>query len=192
MKRLLLIPLLASLLVACVPTSAIQPVSTLDSIGPDSILLVGKIVLDPPLKPEEQELGMYEEYRNKAILVTDTERRAIGDQLAWGDMKRRIEVGFDDIFMLEVPREDFYILKGWVLMDATKGNGSAPMPGQFRVDVQDGDRAVYIGTIHYTRNAFFRITDVRVKDESRAAASAVRDRLGNGVTLRKTLAQPVQ
>ncbi|MDX1455618.1 MAG: hypothetical protein R3217_09200 [Gammaproteobacteria bacterium] len=192
MTRLLLITMLGSLLSACIPSSAIQPVTAMDSLGQDSILLVGKLVLDPPLKPEEQELGMYEEYRNTAILATDTALREVGDHMAWGDLKRRIEVPFDETFMLEVPREDFYILKGWVMMDATKGNGSAPLHGQFRIDVQDGDRAVYIGTLHYTRNTFFRITDVRVKDESRAASSDVRVRLGSSVNLRKSLAQPLK
>lgn len=193
------LPLAAALLfalAACVPASRVTPVSDFAELAANDVLLVGKVRLDPPLAADEQDLGsIAEEFRNVAILVTDAELRPV-HELAYGDLDRRIDAPFDGTFFVRYPAEPFYILRGWVVMRAKIATGSdglpanAPLNGVFKVDLRPGDRAVYIGTIEYRRDEFFD-TAVAVKDEYARANAEFRERFGNGVSLRKALAQPV-
>ena len=181
---------LLGLLSGCIPASNIQPVTSMDALGSDSVVVVGRFFLDPALKEEEQDLSMYDEYRNRLIVVTDTRLRD-ASELGWGDLGRRIEATFGEYFFMEMPKEDFYILKGWVMMNE-KGTGNAPLLGQFKVDLQADDRIVYIGDITYHRDAFFRTTKVAVRDSGEAANAAARAHFGQPVSLRKSIVTPVQ
>ena len=62
----------ALLLAACVPESSIKPAQDMAAVGPDQVLLVGRVELHPALKPGEQKLGdSYQEYADEALLVVD-------------------------------------------------------------------------------------------------------------------------
>lgn len=192
------LPLIAAavLLNACVPASSIKPVNSFAELGADDVLIVGKVELTPPLGANEQVLGEnYEEFRNAIILVTDNELREAG-ALAWGDLSTRIDAPFGKPFFVSHKAEPFYLLKGWVVMHARLGDshaaGNAPLFGSFRVDVQPGDKAIYIGTIRYHRDDFFGTKKVEVKDEYTVAREAFRKRFGADIPLRKALVIPVQ
>lgn len=198
-----LLPLIAAalLLNACVPASSIKPVNSFADLGAGEVLIVGKVELNPPLGANEQVLGeSYEEFRNAVILVTDNELREAG-ALGWGDLSTRIDAPFGEPFFASHKAEPFYLLKGWVVMNAkvevmTPGEsyagGNAPLFGTFRVDAQPGDKAIYIGTIRYHRDDFFGTEKVEVKNEYTVARQAFRKRFGTGIPLRKALVIPVQ
>lgn len=188
-------------LTACVPTSRIQPVESLSDVAPGQTLVVGRVELDPPLKPGEQKLSeRYAEYDRVALMIVDGEPREM-DRLSLGDLKQRINAPFGQHFFVSHPTQSFYILKSWVVMyakievqsgrTAAPGDNLAPLQGLFRVDVRPEDKAVYIGTIRYHRDEFFGTTRVVVRDDYAAANAEFQRRFGRGTSLRKVLAVPV-
>lgn len=189
------------LLAACVPTSRIQSVEKLADVPAEETVLVGRIELDPPLKPGEQKLSeRYAEFDRLALVIVSEEPRPM-DRLALGDLKQRINAPFGQHFFVNHPARPFYILKSWVVMqaeikvqspNARTDDGLAPLLGMFRVDVQPGDKAVYIGTIRYHRDEFFGTTRVVVRDDYASANAEFQRRFGRAVTLRKSLAVPVR
>jgi len=191
----------ALLLAACVPTSRIKPVENLAQVPAGETLVVGRIELDPPLKPGEQKLSeRYAEYERLALVIVDEEPREM-DRLSLGDLKQRINAPFGQHFFVSHAAQPFYIVKSWVVMyakiEVRSGNSSspadttAPLQGLFRVDVRPGDKAVYIGTIRYHRDEFFGTTKVVVRDDYASANAEFQRRFGKGVSLRKVLAVPV-
>jgi hypothetical protein len=189
------------LLSACVPTSRIQAVEKLADVPAGDVVLVGRIELDPPLKPGEQKLSeRYAEYERLALVIVGEEPREM-DSLGLSDLKQRINAPFGQHFFVNHPAQPFYILKSWVVMyakiEVRSGNSSspadttAPLQGIFRVDVRPGDKAVYIGTIRYHRDEFFGTTKVVVRDDYASAHAEFQRRFGNGLSLRKSLAAPV-
>jgi hypothetical protein len=189
----------AGLLSACVPSSDIKPVEALSSLSKDETLVVGRVELYPALKPGEQKIGSsYQEFADTALLIVDDELRDV-PEFHRGDLGSRIDAPFGGYFFVSHPTEPFYILKGWVVMDAQLEMAdtndaeklAAPLDGPFKVDLRPGDRAVYIGTIQYFRNEFFATLKVVVKDDYAAANAEFQRKFGKGVTLRKALAVPV-
>ncbi len=198
--RLAGISILALGLAACVPTSRIQPLDKLADLPSGDVVLVGRIELDPPLKPGEQRLSKtYAEYERLALVIVDEAPREI-DRLGMGDMKQRINAPLGQHFFVNHPARPFYILKSWVVMQAEIKMQSpnarmedplAPLQGLFKVDVRPGDQAVYIGTIRYHRDEFFGTTKVVVRDDHAAASAEFQRRFGRSMNLRKSLAVPV-
>lgn len=198
MKRALCTALLLPLLAACVPASRIVPVDSLAQLSTDEVVLVGRIELNPPLKPGEQRVGeRYPEFQDVAVMVTDRELRPVGPMLRWGDLGGRLDAPLGQDFYMRHPAVPFYILKGFILMhtdigpNASPGTGQAPLQGVFRVELRPGDRAVYIGTLRYTRDEFFE-TRASVRDDYVRAQKAFKARFGSNLSLRKSLAQPVE
>src|SRR5690348_14970244 len=179
------------------PESSIKPAQDLAAVGADQVLLVGRVELHPALKPGEQKLGdSYQEYADEALLVVDDELRPV-PEFDRSDLKDRIDAPFDRLFFVAAPARPFFVLKGWVVMDAevkVMGPGdrppdpAAPLEGVFKVDVRPGDRAVYVGTIQYYRDEFFSTEKVVVKDDFAAANAEFQRKFGKGVSLRKALA----
>ena len=199
-SRLAVLSLLALLLVACVPTSRIQPLEKLADRPSGDVVLVGRIELDPPLKPGEQKLSAsYAEYERLALVIVDEAPREM-DSLGLSDMKQRINAPLGQNFFVNHPARPFYILKSWVVMqaeikvqspNARMEDPLAPLQGLFKVDVRPGDQAVYIGTIRYHRAEFFGTTRVVVRDDYASANAEFQRRFGKGLSLRKSLAAPV-
>jgi len=191
---------LAAVLVACVPGTNIKPVTNLAEVGPDQVIVVGRVELSPPLKPGEQKVGStYAEYKDVAFMVTGDELRAVPN-LGYGDLKSRLEAPLGKEFFVSHPAEPFFILRGFILMNleikVSSGNeapdaGQAPLDGLFRIELKPGDRAVYIGTLRYERDEFFS-TEATVRDDYAKAKTAFEARFGKSLTLRKALAKPVK
>jgi hypothetical protein len=196
--RLALLISAALLAAGCVPASSIKPVTSLAEVGADQVIVVGRVELTPPLKPGEQKVGStYAEYKDVAFMVTGDQPRAV-PSMGYGDLKSRLEAPLGKEFFVTHPTEPFFILRGFIFMNleirATSGNeapdaGQAPLNGLFRVDVKPGDRAVYIGTLRYTRDEFFD-TEASVRDDFAKAKAEFEKRFGKSLTLRKALAKP--
>lgn len=202
-KRLhsLCLLLAATVMAGCVPPSAIKPVDNLSQIDNGKVIVVGKIELVPELEPDEQVLGSsYEEYRNRALVITDTELRQPADELGLGALTRRIDAPMGDNFFVSHEAEPFFILRSWVIMNAeikvvspnyVHVPGNAPLLGIFGIDVQPDDRAIYIGTIRYHRDTFFGTEQVEVIDNYQQAEAEFASKFGDQLELRKSLANPV-
>lgn len=198
MSRTPALALAALLAAGCVPGSSIKPVTSLAEVGAGQVIVVGRVELIPPLKPGEQKVGStYAEYKDVAFMVTGDEPRAVSS-MGYGDLKSRLEAPLGKEFFVTHPAEPFFILRGFIFMNleikVSSGNqapdaGQAPLNGLFHVDLKPGDRAVYIGTLRYTRDEFFE-TEVAVRDDYARARPEFEKRFGKGLTLRKALAKP--
>lgn len=174
--------------------------TSLNEVAQNEVIVVGKIVLDPPLDDSEQRLKTFssgsgliinpsaQHYRNKVILFTDKENRKITNPAA-GDYHGRIETTLGEIFYVRANNEPFYIVRSEIWMDlSNSGMEMAVLPAGHRIDLRPGDRAVYIGTIKYHRDEFFTTNNVEVIDDYNKELAAFKTKFGNGVKLRKAMA----
>lgn len=185
--------LLCLLAVSCVPSKR-REVSSPSWLGSGEILVVGRVVLTPPLAQEEQSLSwITEEWRGKVMVVVGDTPTPIPRPFKTSEYRGRVEAPPDRVFSVALPAESFFIRGCIVPLDLSGGPpDQALLPGGWRVDVRPEDRAVYIGTLHYRRDEFWKVTGVEVEDEYESVSAECQKRWGPGVTLRKALATPVR
>ena len=190
-RALLLAAALA--LAGCVPAS-LAPAHNTESIGSGETIVVGRVELVPPLRKGEQRLtaigtGSYE---NLMLLLTGERDRPLPADPKIADYADRIEAPLGSHFFVRTRAAPFYILGGIVFLDMGSTMNRARFPGGLRVALEEGDRAVYIGTLRYHRDEFFEITRVTVVDDYSAAEAEFRQKFGSGVPLRKALMVPAK
>jgi hypothetical protein len=187
MRHAWLVGLLA--LSACAP-AARAPLTSIDALGRDEVVLVGKVELVPALRKHEQKIrgNVVGNFENRMYLVMDEKLRPLPDDLRVADYAGRIEALMGSTFFVRSKAEPAYVLGGVVFLDMG-GNSQqkAYFPGGFQVAVKPGDRALYVGTLRYHRDEFFEIQRITVVDEYREASAEFAAKFGKGQTLRKAL-----
>lgn len=182
-----LVALLA--LAACAP-AARAPLTSIDALGRDEVVLVGKVELVPALRKHEQKIrgNVIGNFENRMYLVMDEKLRPLPEDLRVADYAGRIEALMGSTFFVRSKAEPAYVLGGVVFLDMG-GNTQqkAYFPGGFQVAVKPGDRALYVGTLRYHRDEFFEIQRITVVDEYREASAEFAAKFGKGQTLRKAL-----
>lgn len=168
-------------------------ITDLSQLGADEILVVGSVRLTPPLDEQDQRdswnVVVPGGYKNKVRILTGAQWRRLSPPLTMDDYRDNIHLDLGATSFASMPRRTFYILLGAILMDDRNPDDVAYLPGGFRINVRADDRAVYIGTLHYHRDEFFKIKKVRVEDDYARAAADFREQFGKGIRLRKALAQ---
>lgn len=194
----------ALLLLVFSTTGCIGPakpfVTSLKEVEQDEVIVVGKIVLDPPLDDGDQTLKTVaftdeavvinptaRHFRNKVLLLTDRESRWIADPSP-GDYRGRIEAELGETFYVRARNEPFYVVRSEIWMNLKKsGMDKLVLPAGYRIDLRPGDRAVYIGTIKYHRDEFFSTERIEVVDEYKKEYATFRKRFGDSILLRKAM-----
>lgn len=191
MSRRVGLALLAAFVAGCGLTR--PAITDLSQLGADEVLVVGKIVLTPPLDEQEQgdawNVIVPGGYKNKVRLLTGEQWRELEPPLRMEDYRNNMHFDLGATSFASMPRKSFYLLLGAIMMDDRNPQDAAYLPGGFKITVSDGDRAVYIGTLHYRRDEFFKIKGVQVEDDYARAAAAFRKQFGAGARLRKSLAR---
>jgi hypothetical protein len=187
---------LCALLAGCVSVS--EGVGSLSEVGADAVLLVGRIEVVPPVKPEEQ--------RYKAgVDLFDTKRHFIGRAILFmsdkPEFQERTDVALnpplEETFFLRLPADRPYVAKGSVTMELVARAVSARQsvmdraellfPAPLAIDVRAGDRAVYIGTLRLHRDEFHEVTKVELLDHYAAAAVEFHRKFPGSLPPRKAL-----
>lgn len=171
------------------------PLHSFDELPYDEVVIVGRVELTPPLTADEQTLSLgSRSRRNKVSLLVDDEPRLLRNEPSMGDYRGRIEAQFGEEFYVKSARAPLYVIGGVVVLVSAHNRryDQAYVPGGFKIDVRAGDKAVYIGTLSYVRDEFFRITQVRVVDDYERANAEFRKRFGTRHILRKALATAVK
>lgn len=177
---------------------SVKPVATsLNDLEADEVIVVGRIVVDPPVDGDQKlktvaftEGGLLinpnaGRFRNKVLLLTDREDRRIVDP-SMGDYDGRIEAELGETFCVRAKREPFYVIRSEILMKLkTTGPDRVVLPSGYRIDIRPGDRAVYTGTIKYHRDEFFGTEKIELVDEYNKVYPAFRKRFGDSIVLRK-------
>jgi hypothetical protein len=192
---------LAVLLAGCVSVS--ENVGSLSEVGTDSVLVVGRIEIVPPVKPEEQK------YR-AGVDLFDTKRHFIGRAILFmsdrPEFQERTDVALnpplEETFFLRLPVDRRYMVKGSVTMElvtraisarqTTMDRAELMFPSPALIDVRPGDRAVYIGTLRLYRDEFHEVTKVELIDHYAAASTEFHRKFPGSLPPRKALLRGVK
>jgi hypothetical protein len=185
----LVLALIALALAGCAPPPR-APLTSLDQLSRDEVVLVGRVELTPPLRKGEQKIkGMVVgDFENRLYLLIDDKLRPISREPKIADYAGRVEAPLGSTFFVRSKAEPFYI-NGGVLFLEIGGSSQQRIyfPGGMQVAVKPGDRAVYIGTLRYHRDEFFEISRMIVVDDYPVASREFADKFGRGQSLRKAL-----
>jgi hypothetical protein len=189
MRRFMAAALLGAALAGCAPAPR-APLTSLEALSRDEIVLVGRVELVPPLRKGEQKIRgpVVGDFENRLYLMIDEKRRALAEEPRIADYAGRIEAPIGSTFFVRSKAAPFYV-NGGILFLEVGGSGMQRVyfPGGLHVAVKPGDKAVYIGTLRYYRDEFFEITRVSVVDEHREVSAEFGAKFGSREALRKAL-----
>ena len=177
-----------------------RPVTSLSEIGAGSVVMVGRLELQPPLRPNEQQIrpGTFDPFG-----VGDTMRdhgfvwfsRAADTPAEKGEFVTNPKLG--ELYFLRLPKSTPYMVGGYILaqyvMKMTSPRTVAvddariEIPGGLRYDIRADDKAIYVGTLRLHRDEFNEVTKMVVVDEYGAAAAEFKKRFGSGTELRRAI-----
>jgi hypothetical protein len=180
---------LLAAIAGCAP-AARAPLDSVDALGGEEMVLVGRVELVPPLRKGEQRIrGIGTSgFENRMLLIVDERPRPLPRDMAIADYAGRVEAPLGSTFFVRSRSAPFYLLGGVLFLDfGGDTQQRAHFPGGMQVAVRPGDRAVYIGTLRYHRDEFFEISRVVVVDEYAQANAEFVKKFGTRYPLRKVL-----
>jgi hypothetical protein len=187
----------ASLLAATGCVSVSEGVGSLKEVEADSVLVVGKIEIVPPIKPEEQSYKANDPFNNK--------RHFLGRAVMFMSEKPQyreytghaLNPPLEKTYFVKVPRSQRYMVKGSVTMSfamrvvsrrqAVTDQVELLFPAPMELDIRPSDRAIYIGTLRLHRDEFHEVTRAEVRDDFAAANAEFKRKFGAEASLRKSL-----
>jgi hypothetical protein len=172
-----------------------KAVTSMADLGANEAVLVGRIEMVPPLQKGEQKLqGLFvEDMRNRAYFLTDDHWREVQGDPSFSDYHGHVGEEFGKTFAVAVPTQPLYVLKGIMYLHFTNNRWEqAWLPGGLKVNVQPGDKAVYMGTVRYYRNEFMDIKRVEIVDDFDREQTVFAKKFGTRTVLRKKLATAVK
>lgn len=105
-----------------------------------------------------------------------------------------VELGRDFYVSQRRTKELYY--SGSIVLTRSTARSPDPdwieLPGGIKFSVDSRDRAIYLGTIRYHRDAYNGITDVEFVDEYKRANREYVKRFGEEIKLRPAFPQPVK
>lgn len=180
----------------CVSVS--EDVASLGEVSGDAVLVVGKIEIVPPIKPEEQTY-------KAGWDVFNTKRHFVGRAILFMSDKPEYEdrtshalnPPLETVYFLSLQKEQRFMVKGSVTMELVNRVVSRrqvltdqtellfPAPMEF--DVRPGDKAIYVGTLRLHRDEFHEVTRAEVRDQYGEAAAEFRKKFPGTPLPRKAL-----
>lgn len=196
-----LVPIL--LLAGCAIPTLHKEAAGFDGAG-DTVVVVGRIELVPPLKPGEQDLkmgtidplDMKSAYTGRAILwLAPTPKRQERTADAFNPP-------LEQTYFFRIPRATRYVVHGSVLTyhrvtvvsrrSVEQSTNEIVIPGPIEFDIKPSDRAMYVGTLRLHRDEFNEVTKAELIDDYARALADFRKKFGADAALRKALARPVR
>jgi hypothetical protein len=196
-----LVPIL--LLAGCAIPTLHKEAAGFDGAG-DTVVVVGRIELVPPLKPGEQDLKM------GTIDPLDIKSQLQGRAILWLAPTPKREERTADAFnppleqtyFFRIPRTTRYVVHGSVLMyhrvtavsrrSVETSSNELLIPGPIEFDIKPSDRAMYVGTLRLHRDEFNEVTKAELIDDYARALADFRKKFGADAALRKALARPAR
>jgi hypothetical protein len=187
----------AATLVAAGCVSVSEGVDNMKELDTDSVLVVGKIEVVPPIKPEEQSYKANDPFNSKRHFMG----RAVMFMSDKPDYREHtghaLNPPLEQVYFVKVPRSQRYMVKGSVTMafamrvvsrrQAVTEQTELLFPAPAELDIRPSDKAIYIGTLRLHRDEFHEVTRAEVRDEFVAANAEFKKKFGAEVTLRKAL-----
>lgn len=193
--RRLLVAWAAAALAGCVSVS--EDLAAFGEVDAGSVMVVGKIEIVPPIKPDEQSF--------KALDPFNTKRHHIGRAILFmaeepqyrDHTDTALNPPLEQTYFLKLPRSKRYMVKGSVTMafalrtvsrrQAVADHTELMFPSPVELDVRPGDRAIYVGTLRLHRDEFHEVTRAEVRDDYAKATAEFRTRFPDAPLPRKAL-----
>ena len=212
--QILMLAVIALLLNGCmIGGKFLEEAKDIQSLKNDEVILVGEIQLRPKIRKDEQQinfnsvdvLDIKSKYMNRAILTVD----AIPNPKE-GAYQIMLNPELEQTFFIKVPKDKKYLVKGQIMLQFVNrvtgmvysggqwmrtmetDKSEIILPGNYQLDIRPNDKAVYIGTLRYNRDAFNSITSVKVYNNYKQAAKEFAQRFGTGKVLRQAFVKPVK
>lgn len=177
-------------------------VSSFRSIGKNDVLVVGKVLLEPPLSKDEMKTpyslpmhSLYGKSGNINLYFKDTLTQLEKIEVGIKEARNSIGAAFGELFFVKMKRKSVYFYYSYIIMGTDVGLPESLLfnylPAGWKLAINDEDKAVYIGTIKYTRDEFFRITKVEIIDEYDTALKDYYAKFGTTLPLKKSLLEPM-
>lgn len=195
--RVALFGLVASLMaVSCVPT--LPPISNINDLQPNEILLVGKIELVPKLEEYDQKglkgIGTGR-LKNRINIVFSSKKPTYKKNDREGTTRKQIDnyagIKPGETFFLRYPKgKSVYYLGGIIYLASHRGSiETMQLPGGLKFKPGKRSKAIYLGTIRYYRDDYNAITNVKVINQISQANREFRKKLGARFKLKRVPAQ---
>ncbi len=168
-------------------------------IGQGEVVVVGSVVLDPAMGPDEQVIarGINMDQMKYAALAFGPGPYQGEDEPGMGVYEGAISVPFGAFFFSKFDPEPITLrmliyTTSYSVQASGRHNVSSDwrrafMPANRKLDLRDGDQVVYIGKLVFKRDEFNSPKGLVVLDEYDRALPAIRKRFGHGVKVRKAL-----
>lgn len=177
-------------------------VTSLGEISSETVAVVGRIELIPPLQSGEQVLrmGTFDpldtagKLRDRAVLHLANVAKPMEE--TWEVINPRL----DQTFFFRIPKQKRFVVFGTVTTSYEARVASRRHVNVDRTDIllprmvfdiTPADKAIYIGTIRLHRDEFNSITKVDILDHYPAASAEFKKRFGSGAELRKSITKPL-
>ncbi|MDP1863486.1 MAG: hypothetical protein Q8K52_06220 [Thiobacillus sp.] len=174
----------------------ILPTATDLKGGSSEVVVIGKIELVPPISAEFEQRKHWnvigeDRMLNHVLVATSAEYKPVDtSKLNGSDFSNSLEIKWGVPFMVKAPRQRTF-LNGGVTFLNVKEQERLWFPGGYYFDVPNDAKAVYIGTLRYTRNDFNTITKVEVIDERQDIGVALNKTGGSPILVRPSLLKRV-
>ncbi len=177
-------------------------VMSLGEISSETVLVVGRVELVPPLKSGEQVLKMGTidpldaagKLRDRAVFHLAKDVKPVEE--TWEVINPKL----GETFFFRIPKDKRFVVFGTV---TTSYEAKVASRRHVRVeraeillprlvfDIKPADRAVYVGTFRFHRDEFNEVTKAEILDQYPEAAAEFKKKLGAGADLRKAIAKPL-
>jgi hypothetical protein len=192
------------LFAACSQTQVLEKMKEGEAIPPGEVVLVGKIFINPPLGPSDQDVDppslvpeKYKEYYEPGGMSLGIASQYVDysedDDAATISRMEYTALGkFGQMFAVHHPLKSTYLVYLSYLQTNRRNRiVYVHLPASFRIPVSPGDRAVYIGTLRYERNEYGDITSISVVDNLAHERAEIEKKVGKRTPIAKRLAIPL-
>jgi hypothetical protein len=186
----------AAVLIHACSSAKVMPDVTSSQPVAGKVILVGKFILNPPLEKVEKESGKKKgflqvhdpaDYMNTIFFsVTPQPAEKLDRTMMSAQWKNTLHATFGETYFKQADAGKSYLNAGMTYVDAVNMD-KAWLPGFMSFSPPAQAKAVYIGTVRYTRDDFWNITKVQVIDEYKSARAEFAKRFGKSIRLDKAL-----
>lgn len=189
-RRLFAYMALAAFITGCTLPSAMQKASKLEA-STSSVIIVGKIELNPPIDTKYEQKTHWnvlgdDAILNKIVMATGTDPAPVNTSITMSEWQNAIEAEQGKTFFLQTKRQRTHLKGAMITLDAINQD-RIWLPGGLYFDVPKDTRAVYLGTLRYTRSDFNDIKKVEVIDEYKKTLAELKNRFGSNATMKRSL-----
>ncbi len=177
-------------------------ITSLGELSSDTVVLVGRMELVPPLRSGEQvlKMGTFDpmdaagKLRDRAVLHLANEPKPTEETY------EVINPRLDQTYFFKIPRDKRFVVFGTITTSYEARVASRRHVNVDRTeillprlvfDIKPEDKAIYTGTLRLYRDEFNAITKVEIIDQFPAASAEFKKRFGSAVELRKSIVKPL-